>query len=164
MGINGICVAWTTGGANQTASIFAAKLAWSPAQTRFNNTLINFMSQIGKALGAFYGGKIIPSGRKRVFVVFNVLAILSCLVMQILNVYTIALGKLMHGFFVTVVHLAAIKMVNETVPVYLLGSCGTVLQTSTALGYMLVLGFGLGLPPADYDPAVSDSVSNQLAF
>jgi hypothetical protein len=28
MGINGICVAWTTGGNNQTASIFEAKLDW----------------------------------------------------------------------------------------------------------------------------------------
>ena len=29
MGINGVCVAWTTGGNNQTASIFAAKLGWT---------------------------------------------------------------------------------------------------------------------------------------
>ena len=29
MGINMICVAYTTGGNNQTASIFAAKLNWN---------------------------------------------------------------------------------------------------------------------------------------
>jgi len=56
IGCNGICVAWTTGGNNQTASIFAAKLGWDAQQTRVNNTLINFASQMGKALGAMVGG------------------------------------------------------------------------------------------------------------
>jgi len=111
-----------------------------------NNTIMNFASQIGKALGALHGGKLIPNGRKRVFVIGNILAILSCLIMQIVNVWTISIGKFLQGFFVTVVHISAIKMVNETIPVYLLGSCGTILQTSTATGYMLVLGMGLGLP------------------
>lgn len=44
IGCNGICVAWTTGGNNQTASIFAAKLGWDAAETRWNNSLINFAS------------------------------------------------------------------------------------------------------------------------
>lgn len=52
VGVNGISVAWTTGGNNQTASIFAAKLGWNSEQTRANNTLINFCSQVGKVLGA----------------------------------------------------------------------------------------------------------------
>jgi hypothetical protein len=77
VGINGVCVAYTTGGNNQTASIFAAKLDWDADQTRRNNSLINFCSQIGKAIGATYAGKIIPIGRKKAFLGFNVLAILS---------------------------------------------------------------------------------------
>jgi len=51
------------------------------------------------------------------------------MLMQILNTYTISLGKFLNGFFVTVVHMANIKMINETVPVYLLGACGTVVGT-----------------------------------
>ena len=81
MGINGICVAWTTGGNNQTASIFEAKLGWDAEQTRFYNTLINFCSQIGKAIGALVGGSIIQKGRKRAFLQYNLLALLSCLIM-----------------------------------------------------------------------------------
>ena len=42
--INGICVAWTTGGANQTTPVFAAKLNWDAEETRRYNTLINFCS------------------------------------------------------------------------------------------------------------------------
>ena len=56
MGINGSCVAWTTAGNNQTAAIFEAKLGWNAEETRFYNSLINFASQAGKALGAFYAG------------------------------------------------------------------------------------------------------------
>ena len=41
---NGICVAWTTAGNNQTASIFAAKLNWTAEETRINNTIINLVS------------------------------------------------------------------------------------------------------------------------
>ena len=114
-------------------------------------------------MGALYGGRIIPFGRKKVFILFNVFAIVGCL-LTVLNVWAITFGKLLHGFFVTVVHIASIKMINETIPVYMLGSCGTVIQTSTALGYMLVLGFGLGLPSNDYNPALVDDELNNLAL
>lgn len=57
--INGVCVAWTTGGCNQTSSIFAAKLDWNEADTRFYNTALNFASQVGKAVGATIGGSLI---------------------------------------------------------------------------------------------------------
>jgi predicted MFS family arabinose efflux permease len=79
MGLNGICVAWTTGGNNQTANVIAAKLGWTAEETRRNNTLINVCSQVGKTLGAYFGGKIIPIGRKKVFLYGNVLSFLTCL-------------------------------------------------------------------------------------
>ena len=44
MAANGISVAWTTGGNNQTANIFAAKLNWSGEETRVYNSLINLAS------------------------------------------------------------------------------------------------------------------------
>lgn len=80
MGINGICVAWTTGGNNQTANLFAAKLNWTADQARLNNTIINFCSQIGKTLGALCGGQIIEHGRKRVFIYGNIISICSLLI------------------------------------------------------------------------------------
>ena len=54
----------------------------------------------------------------------------------------------------TVVHIANMKMINETLPVYLLGPCGTVYSSLGCLGYLLVLGFGMGLPQGDFDPDV----------
>ena len=81
MAINGINVSWTTGGNNQTASLFAAKLDWTIEETRLYNSLINLASQIGKALGATYGGNIISPGRKQAYIKYNVLSMLSCVIM-----------------------------------------------------------------------------------
>ena len=44
LAIDGICVAWTTGGNNQTSMVFAAKFDWTEADTKFYNSLLNFAS------------------------------------------------------------------------------------------------------------------------
>ena len=58
--------------------------------------------------------------------------------------------------------MAATKMINETVPVYMLGKVGVVVQTSMAFGYFVVIGMGIGLPSADYDPSIN-TPENTLA-
>ena len=83
--------------------------------------------------------------------------------MQIVSVPTLIIGKFFHGFTVTVVHLAATKMISETVPVDKLGFFGTAGAIANNVGYTLVLGFGLLLPPSDYDPALLNDPANQAA-
>ena len=122
--------------------------------------MINFASQVGKTLGATYGGNIIPNGRKRVFIWFNIMAIASQILMQYVNIYTLSIGKFLNGFFVTVVHIANIKMINETVPVYLLGKFGTVVQGLISMGYFVVLSLGYFLPSGDYDPEIKNDPMN----
>ena len=128
IGLSGACMCWTTAGNNQTAGVFAAKLNWTSEELRINDTLINLFSQIGKMLGAFLGGHLIESGRKEVFIKYSVLSIISCHIMQYLSIWTLCLGKLLNGIFVTVVVMACGKMINETVPVYLLETYGIIVQ------------------------------------
>ena len=125
MAANAISVAWTTGGFNQTANLISAKLNWSDDETRLYNSVINFSSQVGKTLGAIYGGTLIVKGRKKSFIQYNVLSLLTCLIMQILSVPSFIIGKFLNGFTVTVVHIAVLKMISETVPVNHLGSLGS---------------------------------------
>ena len=128
MALNQINVSWTNAGNNQTASIYAAKLDWDEEQTRNFNTLINFGSAFGKTIGALYGSKVISSlGRRKTYIYFNILVTIACLFTQILNVYSLALGKFLRGVFVTVVHLAVIKHINETVPIDRLGRTGIII-------------------------------------
>jgi MFS family permease len=86
--------------------VYAAKLNWTGEDTRFYNSLVNFSSQIGKTIGAFVGGQMIMRGRKKVFIYSNVVALLSVLIMQIMNIYCLCIGKFINGVFVTMVHIA----------------------------------------------------------
>lgn len=45
-----------------------------------------------------------------------------------------------------------------------MGKFGSFIQIGMALGYMLVLGFGLGLPDADYNPAIKNDPENDKAL
>ena len=56
------------------------------------------------------------------------------------------------------------KMINETLPLYLLAPCGTVYNSFGALGYLLVMGFGVGLPKGDYNPDLEIDGENQEAM
>lgn len=84
--------------------------------------------------------------------------------MQILDVRTLILGKLLHGIFVTVVHIAGVKMINESVPHNLIGPYGTSIAIVMTTGYMLTCVFGLGLPEADYNPALPRTGANLKAY
>ena len=163
LALNGISVAWTTGGNNQTANIFSAKLEWTDSETRVYNSLINLASQLGKAAGALYGGALIVNGRREPFILHSVLSILSCLIMQIVSVPTLVIGKFLHGVTVTVVHMASNKMISETVPVDQLGKFGSAFSILNNVGYTLVLGFGLLLPSGDYNPALVNDPANLRA-
>jgi hypothetical protein len=51
-------------------------------------------------------------------------------------------------------------MLNETVPVYELGTYGILTQVQGCLGYLIILGMGIGLPQADYVPGDFVSSAN----
>jgi hypothetical protein len=78
---------------------------------------------------------------------------------QVLNLYSISIFKFLNGFFVTVTHVAAVKMINETIPNQLLGSAGNIVQGYFSMGLMICFGLGLNLPKADFQPGVTDDPS-----
>lgn len=164
MALNTINVAWTTAGHNQVAPIFAAKFQWTEDETRLNNSLINFASNVGKALGAVIGGKLIEQGRKSCFIKYNILSIIACLAMQYLNLYAIIAAKFVHGLFVTFIHMSNVKMINETVPTHLKSQYGTYIAVVMTSGYTLTMIVGLGLPEGDYNPALAKSGENLKAY
>lgn len=89
---------------------------------------------------------------------------MACLLMQILNVKTLILGKLLHGIFVTVVHIANVKMINETVPHNLIGPYGSLIAIEITTGYMLTCVFGVGFPEGDYNPDLPRTGQNLEAY
>ena len=84
--------------------------------------------------------------------------------MQILWVPTIVIGKFLHGYYVTVVHMAMCKMIAETVPKSQAALFSPVIQVFGAGGFALVLGFGLLLPQNDYRPGMPKEGKNLMAY
>ena len=74
--------------------------------------------------------------------------------MQWLNIWAIILGKFLQGISVTVVHLAVMKIINETVPLSMVGFFGVFINQVGTIGMLLSLGLGIIMPPADYDPSI----------
>ena len=104
------------------------------------------------------------NGRKRVFILYTVLSMLSCLIMQYPTVWTLCIGKVFHGVLVTIVMVTASKQINETVPVYLLDTYGAILQVFEGLGLIIFLGFGMELPQENYDPSIKGDPVNDAAL
>lgn len=114
--------------------------------------MVNFASQLGKASGALFGGVVIQRGRKQAFLWGHFFAMLSCLLMQHLSFTTLVIGKFLNGFFVTIVQIVSIKIINETTPVYLIEKYAPMWGVFVSTGYFLVMVSGLGLPKSDYHP------------
>ena len=69
----------------------------------------------------------------------------------------------MHGICVTIVWISVTKMINETIPVYKLGSLGVFTHIMISIGYSIVLGMGIFLPKDDYNPSIHNDQTNNLA-
>lgn len=88
----------------------------------------------------------------------------SCLVMQFLWLPSLVAAKMVNGVTVTIVHIAVQKMIVETLPRNVAGQFVPIGQFFKALGYMLVLGSGLGLPSVDYHPDLPLEGENLTAY
>lgn len=95
---------------------------------------------------------MIQASRSKVFVRYNWASIAACLLMQIRWIPALVIGRFLHGLTVTIVLIAGNKMVVEIVPKDFLGTFAPFSNFFSGIGYVLVLGGGLGLPQVEYYP------------
>lgn len=95
------------------------------------------------------GGKFIQRGRRKVIIIFNVLAAISVTFTMFLNLPMIVLGRYLFGFCCGVFSVAGPKMLDETVPIHLSSSFGTASNSFMSFGIMVALLLGAGLPEQD---------------
>ena len=82
-------------------------------------------------------------------IIFNFIAMLAVFGTLVLNFYTICVGRLVLGFCGGLFSVALTRMIEETVPVHLLGTFGIVTNLSMNAGNMAVILMGAGLPDPD---------------
>ena len=78
--------------------------------------------------------------------VFNILSILGTCTSLIEKLASIVIGKFIFGFSVGVLNVAGPKMLDETVPVDLLGAFGIATNVYICFGIGLATLIGVGLP------------------
>ena len=97
-------------------------------------------------VGSLSGGLIIPWGRRKTILLFNVVGIIAVVLSLALNLYTIIIGKLLFGICTGVINVAYPKMLDETVPLHLLGAFGIATNAYICFGIFLTMLMGAGLP------------------
>ena len=113
------------------------------------NSIITSSSVLGMSIGAFIAGGIVANGRRKYLIIFGVVGIAGTALTLITTVYTIIIGRLIHGICTGVFMTGGPRMLDETVPPHLLGTFGTYTNVYANFGILLVMVLGFGLPAGD---------------
>jgi hypothetical protein len=124
----------------------AVKFGWNENETKLYNSLMNAASCFGMGSGSLAGGFIIPIGRRKTIIYFNFLSIIATCLTLNLNIWSIIAGKLLYGFSSGVINIACPKMLDETVPLELIGGFGIATNTFICVGIFFGVALGMGLP------------------
>lgn len=91
------------------------------------------------------GGSLIANGRRRIIIIFNILAILSSLLSLILDFKVLCMARFLFGFSSGVILCATPKNIEETIPSKLLDygfGISTNISINIAIMYSMLLGLG----------------------
>lgn len=115
--------------------------------------MISSSSVLGMCIGAITAAQIIGIGRRKLLIIFGVVALGATALTLFLNVWVIILGRLIFGFCTGVFMTAGPRMLDECIPSHLLGSFGVYTNIYANSGIMICLLLGAGLPtsPLDYN-------------
>lgn len=149
LGAYGVALLLTTmqagfslGGSSFVQSIFQAQSDW----TTGDQTMITSSSTLGLAIGSLCSGPLLGKGRRRTVLVGNAIVLCSFALQLEINVYLLALGKLMQGVGSGMVLSAASIMIPETVPTKLVGGFGSLVNLGVVLGLSAYMFLGLLVP------------------
>lgn len=121
-------------------------MGWTKAQRELYYPLINVAVIVGCSIGSVAGGIFIGGGRRKTLIYGNIVIIISCVPMVMLNFWCLLFGKLVFGFAAAVVTGAVVKMLDETIPIYKLKIFGLYSNIYLNIGVTVAMLMGLGLP------------------
>ena len=141
---------WAICGNNQPGAVVRYKLnidqhEWDSTYNR----IVTSSSILGMMVGAIIATSLITYGRRILLLYFGVLAVIGTAMTLIVNVWVITAGRFLHGLSVGIFMAAGPRMLDETVPIHLLGSFGVYTNVYANLGVLLCLLLGLGLPQGE---------------
>lgn len=105
---------------NQLSSTFSAKFPQYAAHPTLFSSLIGSSGIFGTTLGALSGGRIIKMGRKKTFIMANLIGFLGLSIQMIEKIPAILIGRLIYGVGCGLMSIVGPRFVEETVPDHLL--------------------------------------------
>lgn len=83
-------------------------------------TIISSTSVAGVSLGSVFGGSLIPYGRRKMYILFALVAIIGCILSTFPNMGVMIAGRFIYGFGSGVMCVAGPRIMNEIVPNHLM--------------------------------------------
>ena len=127
---------------------------WSDNKADLYTSIVSTSAVLGIAIGALCAGFLIEKGRRRLIVFGNVVALIGSAMCMVLNYWSICAGRLLLGLASGLIMAAAPRMLEETVPPYLMGSFGV--STNLALNSAILIDslFAIMMPSSDETEAL----------
>lgn len=113
-------------------------------------TIITCSAILGGAIGSVFAGKIITYGRRKSLFIFTLISSVTIIPTLFLNIYLIVFGRLLTGFCGGVLNAGGMRMLEESVPPYLISTYGPLANVLFSAGLMIadLMGFFV---PTDLD-------------
>lgn len=123
---------------------------WNEQEAKIYSSFISASLQFGAIISALVSGGISRKyGRKKAFMITNVLSWIGTGLTLILNEYCIIAGRFISGLCVGLLSTAMSVYVNEFAPYEITGLCGTIYELIYSSGIFFCYLAGLNLPGED---------------
>jgi len=133
---------------NITKQNMIYNLNLDPANKNQIFSIISALFDVGAALGALIGGKVsYKFGRRKYFILLDVIGMVGCLICSIRSIYALAIGRIITGFVAGSFTVLTGIYIHEYVPTNLAGLCGGFYNIIGGIGTLLVFALGFMLPP-----------------
>ena len=117
-------------------------------QELFDQLVTSFVV-LGNMIGAGFGGKLIGYGRRRMIIIMAVVGSIGCGLTLCVNFYVLLIGRLLYGMASGVHATAAMRSVDEYVPLKYSGLAVGLWAANQNIGAFICLMSAVALPPED---------------
>mmetsp|Transcript_22397 Transcript_22397/g.27553 ORF Transcript_22397/g.27553 Transcript_22397/m.27553 type:complete len:158 (+) Transcript_22397:138-611(+) len=146
--LGSVHVGFSMSSANQLATELNSKYGWTTdSEKALNQALVGSSIVVGLSCGALCGAKVIPIGRRKTMLIFNVMGVFGVAICMVENFYMLLLGRIIYGFAVGVESVAMPRFLDEVVPLRIYDLCIGLYVVGINVGYVFALDSAVLLPP-----------------
>lgn len=132
---------------NAVMNCLKVQLEWPDDKVETYTTIVSSASVAGVAFGAVMGGTFIANGRKRIILLFSILATIGCIMAMIKDMWVLTIGRLLYGYSAGVFLASGPAILNETIPNHLKDKgFGASTNISVNLFIFIAMFLGIGQP------------------